>query len=155
VIFFHNFTDGVFVGNAFVFCDRNVAYTIAGATIYHELAQELADFSLLTNTCGLKVWEALVTNFISGLSVMLGAIVIVAGDVSVHVTGIVLAFSAGVYIYIAAAECIPEMREFDESLPHHVTRGKRSFYQLLSVFCFMCGAVPIGLVLLNHSHGCA
>merc|ERR1711862_1039901 len=80
-----------------------------------------------------------------------GAIVIVAGDVSVHATGVVLAFSAGVYIYIAAAECIPQIQEFDESLANHISRSKRSFYQLLSVFCFICGAVPIGLVLINHS----
>jgi len=45
--FCHNFCDGIFVGNAFLFCERQVAYAIVAATLYHELAQEFADYTSL------------------------------------------------------------------------------------------------------------
>jgi Predicted divalent heavy-metal cations transporter len=43
---FHNFCDGVFVGVALTLCDRITAYTIVAVTLYHEIAQELADYFL-------------------------------------------------------------------------------------------------------------
>ena len=46
---FHNFTDGIFFGNAWLFCERHVAYAVVAATLYHEFAQEFADFCLLTH----------------------------------------------------------------------------------------------------------
>ena len=48
---FHNFTDGIFVGDAFFFCERSVGFAIVAATLYHEFAPEVADFCLLTQHC--------------------------------------------------------------------------------------------------------
>lgn len=139
---FHNFTDGVFLGNAFLLCDRTVAYTIVATTIYHELAQEVADYGLLVHHCGLKPVVALTLNFLSSFSLMLGSLLILSIDMSDIATGIVLAISAGVYIYLGASECVPRA---------HAARKKPldTFYFFL---CFLLGAVPIGLVLLNHEH---
>jgi len=144
--FCHNFCDGIFVGNAFLFCERQVAYAIVAATLYHELAQEFADFCLLTRHCGLRVVPALVLNFVSGLSVMLGAFVILMVDFSNQAMGVTLAVSAGVYIYIAASECLPRVMEHDEN--------KTVTNRMIFMLCFAVGVVPIGLVLINHSHGC-
>jgi zinc transporter ZupT len=139
---FHNFTDGIFLGNAFVLCSRDIAYTLVATTVYHELAQEIADFALLTHHCGMSTRQALTYNFMSGFSVMLGAIIILALELSDVVTGSLLSMSAGVYIYIAATECIPRIQ----------AAHKDATDTLMFLLCFTIGAVPIGLVLLNHGH---
>ncbi len=46
--FFHNFSDGVIIGTAFLGCDKNLAYTIVEVTFYHWVTQEIADFLLYT-----------------------------------------------------------------------------------------------------------
>jgi zinc transporter ZupT len=144
--FFHNFTDGIFLGNAWLFCERHVAYAMVAATLYHEFAQEFADFCLLTRHCGLKVSSALVLNFVSGTSVMMGGFLILAADMTPEATGITLAMSAGVYVYVATSECLPRIQENRENK----TFRNRMVFMLF----FSLGAVPIGLVLINHSHGC-
>lgn len=138
----HNFVDGVFIGNAFLLCSSSLAWTLVATTVYHEVAQEIADFALLTHHCNMPTWKALLANFLSGFSTLLGAIVILLFDLTNTSTGVILAISAGVYIYIAAAECIPRV---------HITRksGRDSLWFL---FWFALGAIPIGLVLLNHGH---
>ena len=39
--FIHNFADGIFLGFAFYACDASFAWSMVGATIAHELPQEL------------------------------------------------------------------------------------------------------------------
>jgi zinc transporter ZupT len=140
--FFHNFTDGVFLGSAFSLCSRELGYTLVASTVYHELAQEIADFFLLTNTCHLYQWEALALNFVAGFSVMIGALMVLAIDMTDTSKGIVLALSAGVYLHISASECVPRAQG----------QCKTSKDALVFLLCFILGAVPIGLVLLNHEH---
>ena len=105
--FLHNFTDGVLVGTAFSLCGRQLAIAIALATVYHELAQEVADFFLLTKHCNIRPGMALLLNFVGGLSVLLGALLILTVDISSNATGCILAIGGGVYIYVAVGECLP------------------------------------------------
>ena len=140
--FFHNFADGIFIGNAFLLCNNSVAIVVTAGTVFHELAQELSDFCLLTNQCAIPTVTALIVNFISGLSVMFGVIVILAIEVPPASTGALLAISSGVYIFIAAAECQPRI---ENAVRHFNDR-------MLSMLCFVMGCVPIGLVLLKHVH---
>jgi zinc transporter ZupT len=140
--FFHNYTDGVLVGTAFSLCHRDLAIAISAATVYHELAQELADFFLLTKNCNLTVPVALCLNFIGGLSVLFGALLILSVDISTNATGCILAFGGGIYIYIAVAEFWPQAQKSQTSTTDKV----------ISLVCFVVGVVPIGLVLLNHGH---
>jgi zinc transporter ZupT len=140
--FFHNFADGIFVGTAFTLCSHDLAVTISVATIYHEIAQEIADFYILTKHCNLKIWVALLLNFMGGLSVMIGALIVLAVDINGMISGCILAVGAGVYINIAATECLPRARE-----THDCRKDK-----IMSIISFFVGVVPIGLVLLNHLH---
>lgn len=132
-------------------CSRQLAYTLMATTIYHELAQELADFILLTHHCGLPVWKALLMNFVSGLSTVVGACLILAIDLTPEATGCILAVSAGVYLYITAVETIPKILK-DQDGGATQTRRESSRSMLVFFLCFTAGAVPIGLVLLNHGH---
>ena len=140
--FFHNFADGIFIGTAFLLCSRSIAVTVTATSVFHELSQELADYFLLTNQCGLSPWKALALNFTSGLSIMLGVVVIMAMDVSEESVGVLLCMSAGVYFYIALTECAPRIN-------HYIVD---THCRLLSFVFWSLGAVPIGLVLLNHEH---
>ena len=140
--FFHNFTDGVFVGTAFLLCDGQLAIAIAVATVYHELAQEIADYLLLTKYCNISACTALCLNFVGGLSVLAGALLVMAIEVSSNITGNILAVGGGVYMYIAGVECLPRVKEAHESLGD----------KLISLVSFVFGVIPIGLVLLNHGH---
>lgn len=139
---FHNYADGVFIGIAYMLCTRDVAISIMAITLYHEVAQELADFFLLTRHAGLGVMTALFLNFLSGMSVMLGGITILAVDLTAQSIGVVLCISAGVYVQIAASECIPRVDGAAKNWRHRV----------LSLVMFVVGAVPIGLTLINHQH---
>lgn len=138
----HNFADGVFVGAAFLLCDSSVGWSVLASTIYHELAQEVSDFFLLTQHANLPPIIALVLNFLSGLAVTLGGIIVLATNVTNYALGVILSMSAGVYINVAAKECMPTVDRLA------VTTKDR----VLALFAFGCGAVPIGLVLLNHEH---
>jgi zinc transporter ZupT len=140
--FFHNFADGVFIGSAFLLCDRNLAIIVTATTVFHELSQELADYFLLTNQCHFPTWKALAFNFVSGFSVMLGVIVIFSTEVSNTAIGVILAMSAGVYFYVALTECAPRVNQY-------LTSTRR---RACSFLFWVLGAVPIGLVLLNHAH---
>jgi zinc transporter ZupT len=140
--FLHNFTDGIFMGTAFLLCSRDIGWTLVATTIYHELAQELADFVVLTSHCGLPVWKAVVANAVSGLSVLVGGLVVLATEPSDTAIGAILGVSAGVYVYITACECIPKIQREQVS-------ARETF---LFALCFTIGAIPIGLVLLNHGH---
>jgi len=143
--FMHNVVDGLFIGAAFTACDRTMAWSITAATIYHELAQELSDYLVLTDPQqgGLKPSVALLLNFISGLSVMLGVLIILAQE-SPHMfsQGIMLAFGGGVYVQIGATECMARVHE-------HARHPKLLLAAILS---FALGAIAIGLVLLDHEH---
>jgi zinc transporter ZupT len=140
--FFHNFTDGVLIGTAFSLCNRELAIAVSVATVYHELAQEVADFFILTEHCNIRPAVALLLNFVGGLSVFFGAIFILSVDVTANVTGCILAIGSGVYIFVAVGEC----------LPRALQAQKTATDKAISVASFLVGVIPIGLVLLNHGH---
>lgn len=137
----HNFADGVFIATAFKLCNSTVGWAVVAGTVAHELAQELADFLVLTSVCGFRPVFALLFNFLSGLTVMVGAIVVLAAEMSNKDVGLILAFGAGIYIYNAAVECVPRlMDEPDKRI------------KAIGLALFVLGAVAIGLVLLGHEH---
>jgi len=142
--FMHNFCDGIFMGVAFRHCSNEMAWSIALATIFHEIAQELSDFLVLTSPLqgGLTPVAALLLNMLSGTSVLWGTIIIFSLDVDDYLVGMLLAFGGGVYVQIGAAECMPKVYESVQNLQERAL--------CLGTFCL--GALAIGLVLLDHQH---
>ena len=139
---FHNCADGILIAASFVMCDIAMAISIAGITLVHELAQELGDFILLTKHGGLTICQALILNFLSGLTVVLGAVIFLLANPSDQATGVMLTIGAGVYVNIAATETIPRLDQISKTRMHRV-------WTLIG--CII-GTIPIGLVLLNHQH---
>merc|ERR1740123_2361477 len=141
--FMHNLCDGFFVGTAFKDCSDTMAWSIAISTSLLALPQELSDYLILTGPqVGLSTLWALVINFVTGLSVLLGAVIVLSVSVSDATTGLLLAFGGGIYLQIGAVECMPKM------LNPSLTVGKK----FACIFYFIVGAVLIGLVLLDHEH---
>lgn len=139
---FHNFADGIFIGTAFLLCDHTKAWVITAVTLYHEIAQEIADYFILTRTAGLKKWKAIGLNFLAGLSVVLGGLVILGGHFGEMAIGIFMSVASGTYFYIAAVECLPNAKSTADT----------SKSKALLLLMFAVGAIPIALTLLNHSH---
>jgi UTP--glucose-1-phosphate uridylyltransferase len=136
--FFHNFTDGVFIGAAFM-CNTSLAWKIVGVTVAHEIPQELGDFAVLRSALGFSTPKALAYNVVSGSSVMLGGIAIMAADISNLDTGMLLAYGAGNYIYCATV--------------HMFSQGSKTIdVEIKKLLVFIIGAVAIGLILLDHEH---
>lgn len=149
--FAHNLVDGFAIGFAFKMCDHSLAWGILAATMYHEIAQEIGDFCLLTHDVGLSVKMALFWNFMAGTSVIIGGVIITGVDISDEVTGLLLAFGGGTYLYLATSEALPRALGYSAKLEDKSGGAIKQHYAAV-LASFILGAVLIGLVLIKHEH---
>jgi zinc and cadmium transporter len=102
----HNLIGGLAVGGAFVVDVRVgvVTWLVAAA---HEVPQELGDFGVLVHS-GWRRRSALLWNLASALTFLLGALIAygIADRVDV---AYLLPFAAGNFVYIGAADLLPEI----------------------------------------------
>jgi len=106
---FHNFIDGFVIASSFlVSIPLGVVTSLAVAA--HEIPQEISDFTiLLRSNIGAK--KAIIFNILSGLTAMAGAVIaIFVSSLIEPYLGLVLAFTGGMFIYIAASDIIPELQ---------------------------------------------
>jgi zinc and cadmium transporter len=105
---FHNFLDGILLTAAFV-TDIQLGIATGFALIAHEIPQELGDFAILINS-GFSRFRALILNALSGLAMVIGALLAWWGIRYVQaVLPYILAFTAAGFIYIAVADLIPTL----------------------------------------------
>jgi zinc and cadmium transporter len=120
----HNVIDGILIGVTYaVSIPLGMATTVA--VLLHEIPQEIGDFSILIHG-GLTVKKALLFNFASALTAVIG--VVLALMLGTSMEGVLLYFlpmTAGGFIYIAGSDLIPEL--------HHNTDVKISILQLLAL----------------------
>lgn len=119
----HNLIDGVAITAAFLI-SPSVGLITTLAIAAHEIPQEIADFGVLVAS-GMSKTKALLYNFFSGLTAMIGALA--AYFFLETVEGMVwmaLAFSAGMFLYISCSDLIPELhtefsknRRFAQTIP--------------------------------------
>ncbi len=106
----HNFIDGFAIGGAFLL-SREAGILTAVAVGLHELPKEMADFMIYLRS-GYSNVKTIFLNLASSL-------VAVVGGVSVYLSrgwitnyeGYLLATTAGMFLFIALADLIPEMHE--------------------------------------------
>jgi zinc and cadmium transporter len=108
----HNFIGGLAVAGAFLI-DVRVGISTWLAAAAHEIPQELGDFGILIHG-GWKKSKALLYNFLSALTFLVGAVVAYGASFAYDVT-FLLPFAAGNFIYIAAADLIPEIKQHDDA----------------------------------------
>jgi zinc and cadmium transporter len=104
----HNLIDGVAIGSAFLI-DTGLGVATTLAVVAHEIPHEVADYSVLVHG-GYTRNRALFYNFLSALTAVAGgAAVYIFGSFATDHLAILLAASAGMFLYIASANLIPEL----------------------------------------------
>jgi len=106
----HNFIDGMVVAGAFL-SSMSLGYATSIAIILHEVPQEIGDFGVLLFG-GMNVKKALAFNLLSGLTAVAGAVLaLMIGGVSEGLTGFLLPFAVGNFVYIAGSDLVPELQD--------------------------------------------
>jgi len=105
----HNFIDGLIIAASFV-TSYQIGIVTTLAVALHEIPQELGDFGVLVYG-GFSRKRALIFNFISALTAIVGGIAgYFAYSIMHDYIVYLLPFAAGNFIYIAAADLIPEIK---------------------------------------------
>ncbi len=105
----HNCVDGMVIAASYL-TDPSLGIATTLAVILHEVPQELGDYGVLVFG-GLSVRRALRFNLLSASIAAVGAgAVLLIGAWTVRLTAALLPVAAGNFIYIAAADLIPELR---------------------------------------------
>lgn len=122
--FIHNLLDGVIIGASFL-VSIPVGVSTTLAVILHEIPQEIGDFGLLIHA-GWSRGRALLWNFLSALSAVIGAVIALSlGAASEGFIPAVSALTAGAFIYIAGSDLVPEL--------HKTATPARSAAQVASI----------------------
>ncbi|XP_018416286.1 PREDICTED: zinc transporter ZIP5 [Nanorana parkeri] len=110
----HNFTDGLAIGAAFsAGISGGLSTTIA--VFCHELPHELGDFAVLLQA-GVPVKRVLCFSLISALLAYLGMLVgVVTSRSSAQVTPWMFAATAGIFLYVALVDMLPQMLHRESS----------------------------------------
>ena len=113
----HNFIDGVIIAAAFL-VDAPLGFATTIAVALHEIPQELGDFAVLLRA-GFAPRRALMLNFASALTAVAGAVLFLLLPFDpATLERYALPVTAGGFLYIAAADLIPEL--------HHHTGDRHS-----------------------------
>jgi len=132
----HNFLDGIIIaGSYLVSIPVGIATTIA--VILHEIPQEIGDFGVLIYG-GFSRKKALLLNFLSALTAVLGAVFAIwLGQFVQNIESFLVPIAVGGFIYIAGSDLIPEI--------HKETNLWKSILQTIA---FIAGIGVMALLLL-------
>lgn len=140
----HNFIDGLVIAGSFA-VSTTIGITSTISIIFHEIPQEIADFGVLLYS-GLSKKKAIIFNFLSAATAILGAIIGIMLAGRMHgFTDFIIPFAAGNFIYIAASNLVPELHR-------HCTIKDT----IIHVSAILLGIAIITLVTLYgpaHAHG--
>jgi len=106
----HNFIDGVLIASSYLSSTTlGVATTVA--VLLHEIPQELGDYGVLVHS-GLRTRAALLANLATASVAIVGTIaaLLVGSVTGIAVTERLVPITAGGFVYIAAADLIPELQ---------------------------------------------
>lgn len=137
----HNISDGVAIAAAFV-ADERLGWITTATVILHELPQEIADYAILIAR-GWSKASALAALFavqLTGVAGALGALWL-AGP-TMNLMPALLAFSAGGFIYVAAADLMPQIRRRSDDSAAWVR-----------VLLFLTGVAVMAFITAGHTHG--
>ncbi len=131
----HNFIDGLVIGASYL-VDINTGIATTIAVILHEIPQEIGDFGVLIHG-GFSRAKALFFNFLTATTAILGTLIsILFGSYFENYNLILLPLTIGGFIYIAAADLIPELHK-------EVKIGK----SLMQIFGIVIGVTVMVLLL--------
>ena len=124
----HHLMDGMIIAAAYLAGPGiSLGLVTTGAVLLHAIPHEAGDFGILVRG-GLEVRRAILLNLLSTSATLVGAVaVLAAGSLALGFSAAILPITAGNFIYIAAADLIPELRH------HHDRRESAGHAALLVV----------------------
>jgi len=102
----HNFIDGIAIVSAFKI-DTTLGIIVFLSVVFHELPQELGDFSILLYS-GLKRKKALLLNFLVSLTTFFGALFAYFVPIKKE---LIIPIVAGSFLYLASSDLVPLIKE--------------------------------------------
>ena len=136
----HNFLDGILLAAAFL-VSVPIGITAGIAIILHELPQEIGDFGVLL-AGGFSRKKALASNLLISLTAFIGAGFALLFNTFVEgAVPILVAITAGGFIYIAGTDLIPEL--------HKNPKVGKSLLQLIFILIGICAMFAL---LFLHAH---
>ena len=137
----HNFIDGVVIAATFmVSIPLGIATSLS--VFAHEIPQEIGDFGLMLHK-GLKPKKIILVNVLSAAIAFLGAILTYSlGNILEAYIPMLLAVTAGFFIYIASSDLIPEI--------HH---EKRKGFAFVESALLILGVVVMAVSVSFLEHG--
>ena len=132
----HNFIDGLIIAGSFII-SLPMGLITSLAVALHEIPQEIGDYGVLVYG-GFKKIKALFLNFFSASTVIFGGIVgfFLSKTIGEQIL-FLLPFAAGTFIYIAASDLIP-----------HIKEEKNLKKSALYFFVFLTGIILMLLIKL-------
>lgn len=114
----HNFSDGLAIGAAFS-AGLTGGISTSVAVFCHELPHELGDFAVLLKA-GMTVKQAIVYNLLSAMMAYVGMLIGTAvGQYAINITLWIFAVTAGMFLYVALVDMLPEMLHGDGENEEH------------------------------------
>ncbi|KAI1889389.1 hypothetical protein AGOR_G00179280 [Albula goreensis] len=108
----HNFSDGLAIGAAFTE-GLSSGLSTSVAVFCHELPHELGDFAVLLKA-GMTVKQAILYNMLSAAMAYLGMVTgILIGHYAENISMWIFALTAGLFMYVALVDMVPEMLHND------------------------------------------
>ena len=134
----HNLIDGMIIAASFLTSiPLGLATTIA--VVFHEIPNEIGEFGVLIHS-GFTAKKALLFNFLSGLTAILGAvIVLIIGSRISDFSLFLLPITAGGFLYIAGSDLLPEL--------HHEVKLSTSLWQMILIILGI--GIMVSLTLLG------
>ena len=119
----HNLIDGMIIASSYLInIPLGIATTIS--IIFHEIPQEIADFSILIYS-GWEKKKAILFNLLSGLMSIFGAfIAIILNNSFNNFLYFIMPFAAGTFLYIATCNLVPELHrhcDYKNTLIHIIS----------------------------------
>lgn len=112
----HNFIDGVAIAAAYL-TNPSFGLIVALATFLHETPHEIGDFGILMSG-GWSRAKTFCANLFSALATFPGVLLVFFLMRDAHEKiGILLAISAGVFLFLGASDFLPEVGEEDKGVP--------------------------------------
>lgn len=135
----HNFIDGVAIGASFL-AAPGLGVVMAISTFLHEVPHEIGDFGILLKA-GWKKKNIILVNIASALLTLVGAFLIYFFSTGEQLIGLLLAVSAGIFLYLGASDFLPKIHG------HKGNRAKAIIPLMIGIL-----AMAITLMVIPHSH---
>lgn len=135
----HNFIDGVAIGAAFLF-SPGLGLITAISTFLHEVPHEISDFGILLRA-GWERSKILVVNVISASMTIVGAFTMLLFADNQTMIGVMMAVSAGIFLYLGASDFLP-----------HIEEGYSNRIKSVIPLAVGIASIIFALSIIPHSH---